>query len=364
MTPSQIVWSAHGSPLGECGPGEGRCFVCCGQVEHGRLVADWLSTNFTDSNRCRMPNATHVCAACVFVQSRVSPVLGRPAGGCKVCSGTGIVTTIPPKGKGSKSKIGDPCPKCDGEGAAQFGGNFRNYSHLWEQGWASPAFAADETGELRGPPGIGYVNASKGEKPLVRAFLEREHAAPWFAAIADSGQKHVLPFARMNGQGRSGVVLFDEWLVSVPEDTSLIGEMVTMLTSGVTKDELASRDYYARSWQESRVQIEQFEARHGGGRGGGWFTLALWLAQRDEEEHARRQAEKDARNADRGNADRAKKRLPTRAGRKAADDVLDAAPGPSPKRGAAVNERERVVEPDAATAPDRKPRQGQLSFFD
>ena len=43
---------------------------------------------------------------------------------------------------------------------------------------------------MLGPAGLGYVNASKGEKPALRAFLSRHHEAAWFAAIAASGQKH------------------------------------------------------------------------------------------------------------------------------------------------------------------------------
>ena len=103
----------------------------------------------------------------MFICSRTSPVPGRPA----------------KEGK-------------------KFGGNFRNYTHLWDE--------------------RGYANASKGEKPVIREFLARNHAGPWFAAIADSGQKHVLPFARLNGPGRPGIVLLDELVVRVLPDAYLV----------------------------------------------------------------------------------------------------------------------------------------------
>lgn len=188
MTPSILTWQAHGSPkvAGRKQSPAGGCYLCCGVTPFCVQLDKWMGDNFTSQTLARCPWAQHACEACAYVTSRVSPVLGR----------------LPKDGK-------------------QFGGNFRNYSHCGDE--------------------RGYFNASKGEKPLLREFVEREHAAPWFAAIADSGQKHVLPFARMNGPGRGGVALFDEQIVNVPEDVSLIADMTTLLTLGVTKDELASR---------------------------------------------------------------------------------------------------------------------------
>lgn len=359
--------------------------MCVGEVERGMLVQDWLSTNFTDANRCRSPASTHVCEACVFVQSRTSPVPGRPPGKCKVCDGTGLVVSVPPKGKGSQSKKGDECPKCD-DGNAEFGGNFRNYSTCWDE--------------------QGYVNASKGEKPIVREFLRREHAGSWFCGVADSGQKHVIPFCQLNGPGRSGLVLLDEQLIKVPSSFFLVDDMTDMLTRGVTKDELERGEYYVRSMKERRTEVEGFEARNSRERGGGWFKLALWLAQRDEDEfvarielalrantrardvvygvvlpidnelaeaaiqkqkrkiNARRIAEKETGNVHRGNAAGPAKRVPARTGRAPADELLRAATKPDAQRSSADGERERVGKPDAAKAPDRKPAQGRLPGFD
>lgn len=261
-TPPQIVWAASGAPMVDaCAAVDSRCYVCGGLLARGLAVADWMGANWTDQNRARSPSSTHVCEACCYVHSRVSAVPGRP-------------------------------PK---EGKA-FGGNFRNYSHL-----------ADET---------GYLNASKGEKPLIRAFLARDHGGPWFAALADSGQKHVLPFAPMNGPGRAGVVLFDEVRVPIPNDQSMVAECASLLTAGATKDELLSGDYSPRAWQLCESALARFEASHGSRRGGAWFALAIWLAQRDEAEVAARQAaeketsarrktKREATNSDRGAAPRA-----------------------------------------------------------
>ena len=258
MTPTQIVHAICGAPLvDDCAEGSGLCYVCGGEVTRGKTVADWMPSTYTDQARVAVPTATHTCEACCFVMSRVSPVPGRPAK--------------------------------DGK---QFGGNFRNYCHLWEEGWDATAFGDDGT---RIP---NYANASKGQKPLIRAFLERHHAGPWFAAIADSGQKHVLPYVQTNVPGTGGVVLFDEVQVSVPSDVSLIGELCRMLTDGATKEELERGDYRPQTWQRlGRERLRSFEATHGRLRGS-WFTLALWLAQRDEDAVAvRLAAEKEAQEA-------------------------------------------------------------------
>jgi hypothetical protein len=260
-SPSQIVWVSAGSiPVDGCVSAAGRCYVCAGEITRGMPVTDWMSTNNTDQNRARSPASTHVCEACCFVHSRIAPVPGRPA----------------KEGK-------------------KFGGNFRNYSHLWDE--------------------RGYLNASKGEKPLIREFLARDHRGPWFAALADSGQKHVLPFAPMNGAGRSGVVLFDEVRVPIPGDQSLVGECASLLTAGATKEEIESGDYSARAWTLCGPALAAFESMHGPHRGGAWFSLAVWLAQRDEAEVAVRQAaekESSARRKAKGKAAHAHRRASAR----------------------------------------------------
>lgn len=258
MTPTQIVHELCGSPMVEdCAEASGICYVCGGQATRGRTVSDWMSGSYTDQNRVAAPTATHTCEACCFIMSRTSPVPGRPAK--------------------------------DGK---QFGGNFRNYCHLWELDWEAPVFGDDGT---KLPC---YANASKGQKPLIRAFIERRHIGPWFAAIADSGQKHVLPYVPMNAPGTGGVVLFDEVQVRVPSDVSLIGELCRMLTDGATKEELARGDYRPQTWQRlGRERLRAFEATSGRLRGS-WFTLALWIAQRDEDAVAvRLAAEKEAQDA-------------------------------------------------------------------
>ena len=323
LTPTQLVHIAHASQAVDgCGTlSVAVCYVCGGSSNRGRAVDKWLSSGFTDHARVASPLSPHVCDACCFVMSRTSPVLGRP-------------------------------PK-DGK---DFGGNFRNYSHLWEDGWNAPAFG--DAGELC----ANYANASKGQKPLIRQFIERQHDGPWFAAIADSGQKHVLPYATLNQPGRGGTVAFDSLVISVPSDTRLVGELCSMLTDGATKEELGRGEYRPQTWQRlGPTRVRAFEEEHGQRRGA-WFSLALWVAQRGEEAVAERlDREKHGpkatnRNNPGGGGSGAEGRVPGSVQREAPVVVLGSDQQPSPERsedecdgGRVDNERISRLAPRGAT---------------
>lgn len=205
-----------------------------------------MGSSFVGQNKVRCPESSRVCEPCLFVMSRTSPVPGRP----------------PAPGK-------------------KFGGNFRNYSHLWEASGY-------------------YQNASKGEKPRIREFLQRDHAADWFAAIADSGQKHIIPWVPINPPGNAGLVLFDETIVSVNPATAMLWDaMAALLTAGATKDEIQSGAYTPFTWMRCPDDVRRFEGEWGHQRGSAGFALAIWLAQRDEEKPAAKPPEAEKQRAKR-----------------------------------------------------------------
>lgn len=247
---SQLLWM---TVLGE--PAQADClpvadvFGCwvCGSNWQGRgaLVAKWMPGSFTSQNRVRLPKSQWVCEPCVHICSRLSPVLGRP-------------------------------PK---EGKLQ-GGNYRNYSHAW---WQKPDGSVE------------YINASKGEKPALLAWLRKPKQGTWWCAVADSGQKHVIPWAPVCRTAKSGSVLLDDALITLGS-WQLVDDMAELLTVGATKDEITTGDYHAGSIMRCGADIEAFEKKWSGQRGGAFFGLAIWLAQRDEERVAARlAAEKEAK---------------------------------------------------------------------
>ena len=228
------------------------CWVCGFGYVRGMHAHAWLSGAMTDQNQCRDPDAEFVCAACVYFRARSSEVPGRLPGPCSKCRGQNA----------------SACTKCEGTGRNSAGGNYRNYSHLFDEG----------AGE--------YVTASKGEKPAILDFLRRPKRGRWFAAVADSGQKHVLPYAPVNAAGLSGSVLFDEQVVALPINAAgwrLADDMRVLLTVGATKEEIAAGNYGHGAWTRCRAAIESFEGDWRHNRGSSFFTLCLWLSQRDEE---------------------------------------------------------------------------------
>lgn len=252
---SQLLHAHLGSPpVAECAPipFESSCWICGGTAcPRGIDARLFCQKAMTDQTQCRDQDASHVCEACIYVRARSSPVPERLPGPCSACRG----------------KHSEGCSKCGGSGRNAAGGNFRNYTHLFDEG-ADPR----------------YVTASKAEKPVILAWLREAREGAWFAAIADSGQKQVLPYAPINLPWGRGRVVFDDVTVLLPtrEGWGLADAMSALLTTGVTKDEVGSGLYLPSSWRQYETALRAFEERWGHERRGSWFSLALWLAQRDE----------------------------------------------------------------------------------
>jgi hypothetical protein len=171
--------------------------------------------------------------------------------------------------------------------------------------------------------GRGWRKWNKGDKAAMRDWLRAPKRGEWFAAIADSGQKHVLPWAPINSEAATAPrVHFEDRIVTLSSDWSLLDELAELLTLGATKEEIGRGEYGPRAWLLCGEGLRAFEARWAYERGGGRFDLMVWLAQRDEtrvqarmedERHARRQAKGAAAKQDgRGDSRRAR-RVPAHA---------------------------------------------------
>lgn len=235
-TAAAIVYALAGAPPQDgCKllPDHARCWLCGGAAVRGLRRGAWMGALFVGQNRVRDIRAEHVCEACIYVCARLSPVPGRP----------------PKEGK-------------------KLGGNFRNYSH---------------SGELSDGRWT-WTTYSKGEKPALLAWLRREKHKAWFCGIADSGQKHLLPWVPVNPSPQGSLALFEERRMRLG-DFALVEDMTALLTAGAMKEEALTGDYGVRTWMRASGAIRAFEARHRGERGGAWFALAHFLAQRKEEIH-------------------------------------------------------------------------------
>lgn len=241
----------------------------------------------------------------------------------------------------------------------------RMWSHLW---------SAD----------LGYLRVNKGSKGAMRAWLRAPKPGAWFAAIADSGQKHVVPWAPVNVGSRGGRVLFEEQLVLLPDARGwqLVDDLADLLTAGASKEDVGRGDYGPFAWARCAEHIRAFEERWGGLRGGAWWSLALWLAQRDEEAVAARQAaekataaaakeaQREARRTGQGKAQDADRRGAARPARGVPRDArvqpaeaLGPAAGPDARRSANVREPRGVDDKDGARPSARVAESGQLALF-
>lgn len=162
----------------------------------------------------------------------------------------------------------------------------------------------------------GVLRLNKGDKPRMREWLRSPKQGPWFAAIADSGKKHVIPWAPVNPAGtRLARVMFEEMEVTIPSDEAhgwgLVDSAANLLTAGATKAEISSGVYGVGAWARCEHEIRAFETEHGARRGAAWFELAVWLAQRDEAAVAERMEREKAELAEKKQAEKKRKEKPS-----------------------------------------------------
>lgn len=246
MRPAAILYQLAGSP-----PQDGcveleapvRCRVCAAETSRAIAYERWQGSTFTDQNKLRHIAGTMVCEPCAWAHSWTRPPDQPP----------------PPPGKR--------------------GVNLRLFSHLYDE--------------------RGYRSANKADKPAIRAWLCAPKSPPWFCAIADTGQKHVLPWATTNLDPRFGMVRFEERDIFI-DCTILetyVNDTCALLTAGATKAEIESGDYRAETWLRCDATLREYEGRYAKERGGDLAALVVWLAQRDEDAVAERLATEKAAKA-------------------------------------------------------------------
>jgi len=225
--PTEILHELAGLPaFAGCQEMPGVCAICARWSTRSLPYQKWQGANFTDQNKIAHLGSDLVCEACAWSHSWV----------------------VPP---------GHPAPAPGKKGVC-----LRHFTHLWCED--------------------GYLALNKADKPAILSWLRKPKLNTWFAAIADSGQKHILPLAPMNPAGaQPGIVQFEERRVEIG-DWRLVDDMVKLLTLGVTKEELFAGTYRRRTMVAHTPEILVFEHQWSAIRGGHWYALSLWLAQRGE----------------------------------------------------------------------------------
>jgi len=232
LSASQILHEHAGSPSFDGAsslPDGSRCWLCGAPAARGLESSRWQGANFTDQNKGRGLGSEHICEACAWACSWTPP------------------PGYPPQEPGKK------------------GVNLRLFSHFWNEG--------------------SYLYLKKDEKQRMLRWLVAEHEGRWFAAIADSGQKHTLPWTPVNycTPACRGLVWFEERVVQLPGRTgfAMVFDIAKLMARGVTKTEIETAGYAPKTIRSCVLALLEFENKWGSQRGGAWFSLAIWLAQKE-----------------------------------------------------------------------------------
>jgi len=134
-----------------------------------------------------------------------------------------------------------------------------------------------------------WMPLSKGDKTTMTKLLLAT-PFPELAAIAESGQKHIVFRATRNSAGgKAGWVQFEEqslWLE--PDELRIVLDVVEPALSVFSKSEIGSGNYLLHrimtygleTWQKLETIVKPL-------RGGLFFSLVIFLAQKREDDNAR-----------------------------------------------------------------------------
>jgi len=213
--PTHIIWNAAHRPPMD-GTQSGVCRMC-GCEGAGLPFAKWVKPTFTDWDKLR--SGTICCHACQFCTAEAAPGLAERVG------------------KDKQQKM-------------------RNYSHFVLDGVWTPL--------------------SKGDKRRMRELL---FAGAEVVVIAESGQKHLLPWARL------GWWTFETSIIRpFPEHLAhILNTIEPLYNGGISKAEIETGQYDPRrilaigldAWRVAEEQIKTW-------RGTVPLALALFLAQKEE----------------------------------------------------------------------------------
>lgn len=233
VSATQLLWQAAGKPsprkrvhgvFGES------CFWCGTKITQACRVADVCGASFTDWDCASVPSSLWMCEACAWSMT------GRPPDTLRLWS---IVYREDRDAAPSHEKAMDLGPRI----------------HL--QNKADPS---EFDAVLRDPP-----------------------AGPWVCSVADSGQIHVLPFARVNNGSGPWVVRFERFGVSsTPAEYGLVSDaMQALYEAGYSKADIGTLQ--SSPSRLNRCGVALWRAQSDILRpyaGGGLFQLALFLRRR------------------------------------------------------------------------------------
>jgi len=225
------------------------CAMCGNIAWHCGKAAplrDALGAGFTDWDKLAQPGSPAVCQACVFVMG-----------------------SKPPE-------------------------TFRLWSVVYRSDWDEAPSSNDKFAYLKGPKTFATTKADMG--PVVDTLIDppRDELAHWSVSIADSGQIHTLPFARINWSDGPWTIRYErEDVSSTPREfAEILYHAMSLLCAGFIREDVLSLDPHPSKLVKHGIDVWRRHAEPlRSWRRSPHLALAVTLAKRDEYEHVRARAD-------------------------------------------------------------------------
>lgn len=126
---------------------------------------------------------------------------------------------------------------------------------------------------------------NKADPSEFHRILASPPSGPWVCSVADSGQIHVLPFARVNRGPARWTVRFERHdVTAAPEEYRSLSEaMQSLYDAGFSKDDIATAPSPGRLFRAGIDLWRHHDSLLRRYRGGPLFTLSLFLLRKSEE---------------------------------------------------------------------------------
>lgn len=240
MIVSRVLWHDAGCPgvSKASAPSELPCYLCGGRDVPGVRLRDALGPNFTDHDKATCPASDHVCVACVWL----------------------------------------------------LGGKPPDTFRLWSVVYREDREARPSNPKATYHHGPHTHCTSKSDISEILEVLLEPPDAPWICTVAESGQIHLLPFARVNYGREEWCVRYErEDVISTPEAfASVLHHVTSLLSAGYIRDDLVALDphpsklakYGLETWRRHAEPLRKW-------RRSPLMALAVALTRKETYEHTR-----------------------------------------------------------------------------
>lgn len=118
----------------------------------------------------------------------------------------------------------------------------------------------------------------------IRSWLLSPPIPPFTICIADSGQKHIYPFATQANSRELFPVLLEETLIYVRRQkfAILLDAVESLLDLGFSKKEILTKDYQSNRLMKCLTSFPSHEAIISLYRGNSWLDLACFVARKKQ----------------------------------------------------------------------------------